>query len=59
MTSGKPIAVKLQSISGVSAINPFNRLLRHPWKKGRGAVLFFTTSLLHGKNILYRPLSVG
>jgi hypothetical protein len=29
------------SISGVSAINPFSRLLRHPWKKGRVAILLF------------------
>jgi hypothetical protein len=27
-------------ISGVSAINPY-RLLRSPWKKGRGAILLF------------------
>jgi hypothetical protein len=36
----KPIAVLLQSISGVSAINP-SRLLRHPWRKKRGAILLF------------------
>jgi hypothetical protein len=42
MTGGKPIAVLLQSISGVSAINP-SRLLRHLWRKerGRGRGLFF------------------
>jgi hypothetical protein len=38
VTGGKPIAVLLQSISGVSAINP---LVRHPWRKGRGAILLF------------------
>jgi hypothetical protein len=39
VTGGKPIAVLLQSISGVSAINPFGRLLRHPCRKG--AILLF------------------
>jgi hypothetical protein len=38
VTGGKPIAVLLQSISGVSANN---RLLRHPWRKERGAILLF------------------
>jgi hypothetical protein len=37
MTGGKHIAVFLQPISGVSAINP----LRHPWRKERGAILLF------------------
>jgi hypothetical protein len=43
VTGSKPIAALLQSISGVSAINPFlfSRLLRHPWKKERGAILLF------------------
>jgi hypothetical protein len=40
VTGGKPIAVLLQSISGVSAINPLVAL-RHPWKKERGAILLF------------------
>jgi hypothetical protein len=40
VTGGKPIAVRSQSISGVSAVNPLVAL-RHPRKKGRGAVLFF------------------
>jgi hypothetical protein len=30
----------MQSISGVSAINP-SRLLRHPWTKERGAIFYF------------------
>jgi hypothetical protein len=38
--TGKPIAVLSQPISGVSAIS-FSRLLRHPWKKERGAILLF------------------
>jgi hypothetical protein len=38
VTGGKPIAVLLQSISGVSA---FRRLLRHPWRKETGAILLF------------------
>jgi hypothetical protein len=38
VTGGKPIAVLLQYISGVSAIN---RLLRHPWRKEIGAILLF------------------
>jgi hypothetical protein len=37
---GKPIAVLLQSISSVSAINPLG-LLQHPWKKERGAIILF------------------
>jgi hypothetical protein len=41
VTGGKPIAVLLQSISGVSAISPVVLLilLRHPWRKERGAIL--------------------
>jgi hypothetical protein len=42
VTGGKLIAVLLQSISGVSAINPYSRLLRHPWRKKRGAILLST-----------------
>jgi hypothetical protein len=38
VTGGTPIAVLLQSISGVSAIG---RLLRHPWRKERVAILLF------------------
>jgi hypothetical protein len=38
VTGGKLIAVLLQSISGVSAINP---LVRYPWRKERGAILLF------------------
>jgi hypothetical protein len=38
VTGGKPIAARLQSISGASAIS-FSRLLRHPWSKERGAIL--------------------
>jgi hypothetical protein len=46
VTGGKPIAVLLQSISGVSAINPLVAYdiclcLRHPWRKERGAILLF------------------
>jgi hypothetical protein len=41
VTGGKPITVLLQSISGVSAMNSFYPLLRHPWKKERGAILLF------------------
>jgi hypothetical protein len=41
VTGGKLIAVLLQSISGVSAIKSFSRLLRHPWKKEIGAILLF------------------
>jgi hypothetical protein len=37
---GKPIAVLLQSISGV-CYKSFSRLLRHPWKKERGVILLF------------------
>jgi hypothetical protein len=37
VTGGKPVAVLLQYISGVSAINPLV-LSRHPWKKERGAI---------------------
>jgi hypothetical protein len=39
VTGGTSISVKSQSISGVS-VNP-SRLLRHPWKKGRGAFVLF------------------
>jgi hypothetical protein len=35
VTGGKPIAVLLQSMSGVSAINP-SPLLQHPWRKRLG-----------------------
>jgi hypothetical protein len=43
VTGGKPIAVLLQSISGVSAINPLVAYaLRHPWRKERGAILLFS-----------------
>jgi hypothetical protein len=41
VTGGKPITVELHLTSGVSAVNPFSRLLRHPWKKLRGAILLF------------------
>jgi hypothetical protein len=42
VTGGKPIAVLLQSISGVSkCYYSFSRLLRHPWRKERGAILLF------------------
>jgi hypothetical protein len=41
VTGGKPIAVLLQSISGVGAIIPLVRLLRHPWRKERVAILLF------------------
>jgi hypothetical protein len=39
MTGGKPIAVLLQSISGVSAINPL--VAFHYIHEGKGEVLFF------------------
>jgi hypothetical protein len=38
VTGVKPIAIWSQSILGVSAIG---RLLRHPWQKGRGTIIFF------------------
>jgi hypothetical protein len=44
VTGSKLIAVLLQSISGVSAINPLVALLRHPWRKERkerGAIILF------------------
>jgi hypothetical protein len=42
VTGGKPIAVLLQYISGVSAIpKSFSRLLWYPWRKDRGAFLLF------------------
>jgi hypothetical protein len=41
VAGGKPIAVRSQSISDVSAINPLVAFLRHPWKKGRGTILLF------------------
>jgi hypothetical protein len=40
VTGGKLIAVCSQSTSAVRAVNP-SRLLRHPWKKARGAILLF------------------
>jgi hypothetical protein len=40
MTGGKPIADWLQFISIREYCKSFSRLLRHPWKKGRGATLF-------------------
>jgi hypothetical protein len=41
VTGGKPIAVRSQPISDLSAVNPLVALvLRHPWKKRRGAILF-------------------
>jgi hypothetical protein len=50
VTGGKAIAVLLQSISGVSSINPLATKglieltpLRHPWRKERGAILLFCT----------------
>jgi hypothetical protein len=55
VTSGKPIAVWSQSISAISAIN-LSRLLRHPWKKGRSAILLFCPghhTRLILRNILY------
>jgi hypothetical protein len=41
VSGGKPIAVLLQSMSGVSAINPLVAFLRHPRTKERGAILLF------------------
>jgi hypothetical protein len=44
VTGGKSIAVLMQYISGVSAINPlvvFYDPLQNPWKKERGAILLF------------------
>jgi hypothetical protein len=38
VTGGNPIAVLLQSISGVSAINP---LVAYPWRQETGAILLF------------------
>jgi hypothetical protein len=38
VTGGKPIAVGSQSMSGVSA-KLFTRVLRYPWRKGRGAII--------------------
>jgi hypothetical protein len=46
VTGGKPIAVLLQSISGVSDINPLVAiLLRHPRRKERGAILLLCPEL--------------
>jgi hypothetical protein len=39
VTSGKPIAILLQSISGVTAINPFNAF--YDIHGGKREVLFF------------------
>jgi hypothetical protein len=44
VTGGKPIAILLQSISGVSAINPFTIQ-----KKERGAILLFYPGYHHTK----------
>jgi hypothetical protein len=60
VTGGKPIPALLQSISGVSAIT-FSRLLRHPWRKQRVALLLFCpgyhtrlpTTIIHHKNNSY------
>jgi hypothetical protein len=41
VTGGKPIAVLLQSISGVSAINPLVAFYDIQWRKERGAILLF------------------
>jgi hypothetical protein len=49
LTDGKPIAVLLQYISVVNAIDPFSRFLRHLWKKERGAILIFCPGHLTGQ----------
>jgi hypothetical protein len=41
VTGGKPIAVLLQPISEVSANYTLVTILRHPWRKMRGAILLF------------------
>jgi trehalose utilization protein len=32
----------LQSFSGFKPMKTFRRIFKHPWKKGRGAILFFS-----------------
>jgi hypothetical protein len=69
VTGGKPMAVSLQFISGGDAVNPLvacydSRLLRHPWKKERGAILLFcprhhfTTSHHQTENIMFLKYSL-
>jgi hypothetical protein len=38
VTGDKPIAISSQSISGRTMV--ISRLLQHPWKKGKDAILF-------------------
>jgi hypothetical protein len=49
VTGGKPIAVLLQSISGVSAINPLVAFYDIHGGKKRGAILYFVpdTTRIH------------
>jgi hypothetical protein len=44
VSAGKPIAVLSQFFSGVECFWFFSRLLRHPWKKERGAIFLSRTS---------------
>jgi hypothetical protein len=50
VTGSKPIAVLLQSISG---------LLRHPWKKERGAILLFCPDTTRGGYVRIFRLFAG
>jgi hypothetical protein len=55
VTGGKPIAILLQSISGVSAsvyLVSFSRLLGHLWRKERGDILLFYLILILLKDTL-------
>jgi hypothetical protein len=60
VTGGKLIAVLLQSILGVSAINPL--VAFYPWRKERGVFFYFvpdvTRELLHDIIQSRFPLSV-
>jgi hypothetical protein len=63
VTGGKPIAVLLQSISGVSAINPLVAFYDIHGVK-RGAIFYFVPDtkrnlIKYSKYILYKPLTKG
>jgi hypothetical protein len=57
VTGGKPIAVLLHSISGVSANNAFalSRLLQHLWRKERCTILLFCPGH-HMRHIQFRSV---
>jgi hypothetical protein len=62
VTSGKPIAVWSQSISGLSAVNLLSHRLRNPWKEGKGAILLLCpghhTRLTRYYNQHHQPINV-